>query len=520
MSMPPESAPQPFAHLQTPLTPLYREILTAFVRAKQRFVVHLRPEDVAVDLGRPADVGAIGSALESLSAWKNLRQDPDTSRVTTVEDFQRARYLYQLTAEGHAAEQAISVYEESIGRRGSLQSVALADIAGQLQALLVIASESAGGHPPDAAKCHLLLIGVVDRFTGLADNAQAFMASLRRAIDFADADIEAFVAYKERLITYIERFIADLANLGAEIAGLTQQIEAAGVESLLGVAARRDAADAVPEDKSDEAFDQAFEDSLAVWHSRWRGLREWFVSADARRPSQARLLRSAALGAITQMLGAVNAINERRAGRSDRAADFRTLAVWFAQSPDDEAAHRLWRAAFGLTPSRHLSVTAPTLEKWETERVSSATPWQQAPRLAISPQLRRTGSYERRGQPNRVVDRTEARLFLADQAEQESRQTAAARATLATTQPVLLSQLGDLDPIAFRLFLQLLGDALAARGPRQDEVVTTTGDGTMRVGLTAVPGARWVRIATADGVLEGPEHYIEITDLTAERSLP
>jgi len=81
-------------------------------------------------------------ALDQLVRWGNLRADVDTSRVTTVEDFHRKRSLYQLTAAGQAAEQAIAFYEEAIGRRGQLQSVALADIAGQLRALLVLAGES------------------------------------------------------------------------------------------------------------------------------------------------------------------------------------------------------------------------------------------------------------------------------------------------------------------------------------------------------------------------------------------
>jgi uncharacterized protein (TIGR02678 family) len=50
-------------------------------------------------------------------------------------------------------------------------------------------------------------------------------------------------------------------------------------------------------------------------------------------------------------LDAVGLLNERRSGRSDRSADFRVLARWFAEAPDDEAAHRLWRAAFGLCPA-------------------------------------------------------------------------------------------------------------------------------------------------------------------------
>jgi uncharacterized protein (TIGR02677 family) len=184
-------------------------LLRTFARAKERFIVHLRPEDVAADLQIAADEQLI-QALEQLVIWGNLRADVDTSRVTTVEDFHRKRCLYQLTAAGQAAEQAIAFYEEAIGRRGQLQSVALADIADRLRSLHVLAADD----DPDPAKVHLLLLSVAERFSSLADNAQAFMSALRRAIDFSDGDVDGFLAYKERLIDYINRFIADLANSG------------------------------------------------------------------------------------------------------------------------------------------------------------------------------------------------------------------------------------------------------------------------------------------------------------------
>ncbi|MGA8760351.1 MAG: DUF2397 family protein, partial [Stellaceae bacterium] len=108
-------AAQPFTHLGVPHAEHYRRLLRVFARAKERFIVHLRPEDVAADLRVDAD-DQLTEALEQLVKWGNLRADVDTSRVTTVEDFHRKRSLYQLTAEGHAAEQAISFYEEAIGR--------------------------------------------------------------------------------------------------------------------------------------------------------------------------------------------------------------------------------------------------------------------------------------------------------------------------------------------------------------------------------------------------------------------
>jgi uncharacterized protein (TIGR02677 family) len=500
---------QPFTHLGVRNADQYRRLLRTFARAKERFIVHLRPEDVAAELRIEADE-QLTEALDQLVRWGNLRADIDTGRVTTVEDFHRKRSLYQLTAAGQAAEQAITFYEEAIGRRGQLQSVALADIAGQLHALLVLAAED----DPDPAKVHLLLLSVAERFSSLADNAQAFMSALRRAIDFSDGDVESFIAYKERLIDYINRFIADLANSGAQIAVLLTDLEAAGHERLLSVAAAREAADAVPEGAdAAQSRARAQGQSLDGWRNRWRGLDDWFTSRDTGHPSQARLLRQAAVTAIKQLIDAVGLLNERRSGRSDRSADFAALALWFAEAPDDAAAHRLWRAAFGLSSARHLSVTGDTAD--ELEGVPAGTPWAEAPPIRISPQLRKTGSYERRGKPSQVRDRSAGRELLRLQAGQEAEQTAEARRRLHTSEPTLLSGLDVLDPRAFRLFLSLLGDALAARSPGDLEVKTVTSDGTMEIRLCLVADGGTALIRTEDGLLTGPEHIIEITDLVS-----
>ncbi|NUR28670.1 MAG: TIGR02677 family protein [Catenulispora sp.] len=529
--------PQPFAYLGTPNAPLYTGILGVFALAKQRFTVHLRPEDVLADW--PGGSGALESdrvdavrpaaehlvqALDKLVEWGNLRSDADTGRVTTVEDFNRARRIYQLTRHGQAALAAIEYYEQALGQRGRLQTVALADIAEQLAALAVHAEAA---EAPDQATVGLLLFALTERFTGLADNAEAFMSSLRRTVDFSDGDgdEEAFLAYKDRLIEYIDKFIADLANRGAQIAGLIERIETAGIARVLEAAALREAVDAVPDaDGTDgaagasDAHTAAVEAAVRDWENRWRGLREWFVSSGSRRPSQARLLRNAAVSGITNLVNTVAALNERRGGRSDRSADFRALARFFAQAPDDAAAHRLWRAAFALSPARHLTVDADTEETWEQAEYSPGMPWADAAPLLISPRLRETGSYERRGAPNRAVDREEGRRRLAERAEREAAEIAEARRLLATDGPVLLSELagdGGLDPRAFRLFLSVLGDALAARRPGTVTTTAASGDGTMEIRLKLVDAGTIVAIPTEDGILSGPEHVVEIIDLTA-----
>ena len=234
----------PYAHLTTQNVALYRRVMLAFVASKARFVVHLRDEDIVDELGRdtPVPADAVSGALAALVQWGNLRADPDTSRVTSVEDFHRARYLYQLTPAGEAVERSLQVFDEQLGRRGALQAVALDDIAAGLRALRTLAQTT----DPDPVRASLLLRDLVQRCADLADNAQAFMSSLQRTIDLYELDVDAFRAYKDRLVEYLERFIRELTATGAQIAELLESLDPAAVQGLLTLVARREAEDAAP----------------------------------------------------------------------------------------------------------------------------------------------------------------------------------------------------------------------------------------------------------------------------------
>jgi uncharacterized protein (TIGR02677 family) len=502
---------KPFTHLDAPNAELYRRVMGVFVMAKRRFLVHLRPEDVVGPLrqadGVPVDAGAVEAALKQLEQWRNLRADPDTSRVTTVDDFYRPRYLYQLTPEGEAAELALAAYDEALGNRGELQSVALEDIRVRLRSL----RQQAEAPGPDPAVVHSLLRELSTLLDGLAANASAFMSSLQRTIDLQDVEEDAFIAYKDRLIGYLERFIGDLVVKSAEIVTTLRALEGLEVDGLLALVASREAADAAPDGRGEDDVVRA---KLEAWRARWSGLRSWFTG-DRAHPSQAALLRQRARAAIPALLTAVTTLQERRTGRSDRSADFRTLARWFAEAPSDAEAHRLWRAAFGFSSARHLTIDAETLQARTEQPVPAGTSWAEAPPVTVSPRLRATGRHQRRGGPARIVDRSQARRRLEDLLAAERTQTEAARRRLATGRPTRLSDLGALGRDEFALFLGLLGDALAAGPPGPGgSVQTTTSDGTLAITLEPTGDGATAEIVTPDGVLRGPDHVITIIDLT------
>ena len=492
-----------FRHLAADRAPLYRAILDVFVRAKQQFALHLRPGDIerTLEPGIVGDADQIATALAQLVEWGNLEAHPDTAEVATVEEFYRPRHLYQLTRAGEAAESALVFFEEALREKGELQAVALADI----RLLLDELGELATGNPIDAGKVHRAALALRTRFADLTTKAQAFMASLQRTVDLQGITVEALLVYKQSLIDYLERFIAELLLAGGEIAERILRIETLGVARLMEVIAGRELADVL----DPSALDRATAEQ--GWLLRWRGLRAWFLpQADA--PSQAEVLRARARSAIPALLVAVANFNDRRVARSDRSADLRALALWFAQADSDADAHRLWRACFGLSPARHLTIDDETLAARDESPVSAQTSWLDAPPIGIAPRLREAGRYTRPGAPTRVIDRSAERAVLARLMEEESLQIDAARRRLTTGRPMRLSQLGALGRAEFDLLRDLLGEAIAGRVTASDVVEVSSTDGSLTIRLEPPADGRLARIETETGWLTAPDFLVVIDD--------
>jgi uncharacterized protein (TIGR02677 family) len=500
------SAGDLFRHVSADKAAHYRAIMDTFAAAKRQFRLQLRPDEVQLEASWPGQTPSLEEiqlSLAQLAGWGNLEAQPDTSRVSSIEDFYRARYLYRLSLGGEAVETALAVFAKTLSRQSELQTVALEDILTQLNALLALAAEPT----PDAAKVHGVLRDLVRVFEGLADNAQAFMAGVARTIELQQADAQAVIAFKQRLIDYLQRFVSDLVGRSGAIAGRLTRLDGQ-IEPLLLIAAQRERRDAAP--GGADQLQAALEQRLASWRERWRGLTRWFIS-DGHIQAQSELLRAKARAAIPQLLAAVATLNERRSGRSDRSADFRILARWFADTASDADAHRLWRAAFALNPARHLSLQSGAAELHA--QLPASTPWAEAPAVPIHPRLREQGELTPRGPPPHVRDRAAERAALASYIAEERAQIDAARAVLASGRPTRLSELGMLEPQAFRLFLTLLGEALVAQLRPDEPVQCHSADGLMLIRLEPLAPHSVARIETVSGVFTGRDHVLTITAL-------
>jgi uncharacterized protein (TIGR02677 family) len=489
-----------FAYLHAEKATAYRAVMRVFTEAKARFTLHFRPAEVLAGLtNEKVPEFEVDSLLSQLCEWGNLAAHPDTADVTTVEDFYRPRHLYQLTAEGEAAERAIDFFFETLTKPGELQTTALDDIRSLLRELGALAGQT----ELDDSKVHRVLKELTSRFEELTSRAHSFIGSLQRTIDLHGLALDAFLTYKTTLIDYLERFIGELTVATVEISSHLLAIEHQDVNRLLRAAAERDLADAFNVQADDH------EAAIAAWQGRWEGLRAWFVRQDGQ-PSQAEILRSRARAAIPALLNAVANLHDRRLNRSDRVQDLRTLARWFAQADNDQLAHRLWRAAFALTPSRHLEVSNDTLDARDAHPVSASTSWLDAPPIEVAPRLRRVGRTAPRGPAKAIVDRSQQKAILATAMVEEAQQIRAARQRLATGRPMRLSEMGFLRTYEFALFLDLLDEALTRKIQPSDTIETTSSDGTLVIRLWRADGG--ATIETETGWFSGPDQFLVIHD--------
>ncbi len=503
------TAAELFRHLSTEKSSFYRSIMDVFAAAKRQYRLQLRPDEVMSEASwadGPPRIEEVNNALAQLAEWGNLESQPDTARVSSLSDFYRARFLYRLSHGGEAVEASLTVFFQTLQRRAELQTVALEDIASRLHALQQLIDHEGAEGGLDVPKAHQVLRDLVGVFNDLAENAQAFMAGVARKLELQQAEADTVVAYKRRLIDYLDRFLSDLVRRSDSIAQLIQHLSPR-VDAVLLQVAERETRDSAPDDEGDQTNETVRR--WEAWRERWKGLRGWFLSTGTE-PPQAELLRGRARAAIPQLLGAIATLNDRRSGRSDRSADFRMLAHWFAACRNDGEAHRMARAAFALHPARHFS-----LNPQADNDLPANTPWAEAPPLPINPRLREYGEAAPRGPLARVRDRSAGRALMAEELLEEARQVEAARKRLASGHPFRLSEMGELDLHAFALFLSLLGEALAEQAHPDQIVERQTGDGLLNIRMEPLGPATEAHIVTPAGVFAGRDHLVTIASTQA-----
>jgi uncharacterized protein (TIGR02677 family) len=505
--------------------PLYREIMDIFAQAASGYASRLSPEDVHAALLARLDTDAVGvledipgiaqvkERLEQLWRWGNLSQDFDTARATSLESYERTAYVYDLTPGGEAAFEALAALDEAMRRVGGLQAVALR----QIEEMLGQLSAALRASPPDAERVFGLCEDLHARFKGLTANAALFMQKVNRLLAAPLLDARDFALFKADTITYLNDFIADLDILSVRI---RQRLDDLDQVDPATVAVALAAAEAV----SGQIVLDGNANAL-TWARQARthltGLAEWF-RADAGARAGAGALHEKTRAAVLGIARAAERIRESASSPSSRSADLLNLAARFEAAESDEEAHRLWHAAFGLAPARHLGGVpdddaVPATASW----------WDPRAAVTVSRQLRSGGRTDYVRRAKNVADRSAAKQALAARARAAADRTARAADTLTGLGTVTLSEVngrlgGPVDEATLRLLASLLYRAQRGARRRGGTRHALSVDGTLQIDVAQVlpPQAARLEATTGTWTLADCRICVEWRDnvRTAERS--
>lgn len=486
-----------FQYVTVPKAPTYRAIVQVFYEAKQHYIIELRPDELfeklhqagyylaeldqdSLDLAERRE--RLEQELQQLVRWGNLTNSHDLAAATCLQDFYRARFIYRLTAIGEAAHRAVLDVEATVGRSGSLQTAMLVRIRDALESLAAAALSSSLDGPTVLNQ----LRDLCSAFDSLTAEAGRFLADLDRYTDSprlvtAPArgtglpDADRFLLHKQAVLSYISSFVDQLRRLAGEIADSLAAVQRRGIEELLLAAVA--AAELPP------ALEE--QDPRSCWLSEQRarieGICCWFLGQDGAEPTVERL-RAVAVGAVIKLTRVLGRLNERRAHPADRAADFRALARWFHRCPDDESAHRLYQAAFGLYPARHFHIAEEN-----PGATSAAESFWQAPPVAVPVRLRSFGHLSHAGRPPAARDHSNEKQWIAARRRREREALEAAYERFLGSEYTCISDLATLTEPELDALLLLLSDAMAA--PRDQDGIrrARTADGRYQVSLKIPP---------------------------------
>lgn len=494
--------------------PLYTALLYAFGEANERLLTSLALDDVREHLAAAGWVPALddtelSTALQQLRNWQLVDAGQNHSEnYRTAHEYERRNLQYSLTRNGEAALAGHQAAVAALESTGGLQTAVLDAIADVLDRLARLANglpDTAETSTSEASgqqrRSYAAFQELSSHLDALRNGVRTFNSDLQRLLRADEVDEAVFGEVKEATVRYLDDYVTRLDDRTARIRHGIDRVRSAGMERVLRAALA--GAELPPHPHPDER-DAHWLDAA---HVRWTGLEAWFAPADGVQP-RAQLLSATARRAIVSLLQVVDRMRTARRRPSSAQADLRRLAQLFATAPGDDDLHRLWRAAFGLHPSRHTH-----LGHADPELVPTGLSWAEAEAVPVSALLRETGQTEKFARPSRVRDVAELRAARAARARAERASAEQAIRALGTDGPVRISRLTELDADAFNAFLELLGRAVAGP-PRAGRLHATSADGRIEVTLT-LPGdeARAV-LRTTTGALDCPDYELTIAAST------
>jgi uncharacterized protein (TIGR02677 family) len=491
-----------YATATVPHTQLYQRIMDVFVEGAAAYQSQMRPEDVHAQLiasGWPPAITVedVEQRLDSLFGWGNLTQHFDDDSAVTVDQYERNAYVYDLTPAGEIVHEGIVSLEQNLKKVGGLQAVLLRQIVTILDVLL----EQLESTAPNGEVVYTRVEELKTAFKALTGNAALFMQQVNRMLSVPRLTAQEFQSFKNDTIAYLAGFANELEDLAPDIRVRTEMLSR--VEPVRRKFALRAGARA----SGQRALDGR--DAVAEWvaatERQLEGVCTWFRD-DTSAATGVVVLANRTRQAVLGLLRAAERIREASTLPSARTADLLRLARMFEEAPGEDL-HRVWKAAFGLTPASHLHDIHP-----DVDTVPARTSVAEAPRIPVVLRLRTNEAGETVRRAPNLPDYSATKQMLAQSAREEIALSAGTADLLIGLGRRRLSELsGVLDRDTVKLLARLVTRAESSEPNREGWHSAVSVDGRLRIRLRDPDPHTAASIRSPDGTWVLADYDIEVT---------
>ena len=468
----------------------YLWVLRAIDRLRGAHVAQAHTDDVAEVLAEfaaahdtvPGNLTSLRGRLDNLTDDGVLHRLEDASRAGSLARYRNRQSVYQFSELGHRAYAAVESVLAARVQDANLSRLVFSDILRDMRGL---AEANRAGDGEEIVRRLISLDRVMEDMAGRSARFHLTLGDITRS---TDASPETFLRYKHALLAHMSDFMAELDRYRPRLALAVAQVESTGIGTLLNRAA-----------EADERPLMQYDDVLDDWRRRWAAVRAWF-SADGE-GSRAAELAAATRAGVSSVIALLRQITEAQRGGVNRATQLRHLAAWTFNTADEDAAHALMGAAFGLRRARHLGGVHE-----DSELISPRRSWYDAPGIEVAVTLFRRGKAPTPGVPQRLQAAVGVREDL------RRRQAARRAAEQAAARQLLSAGLDNqvLDEGQTRVLLTLLTRALEARSIVAGRITAGSGGNDIMT-IRLVPSPHGSLVRTEHGVLHLPGLRLEIS---------
>ncbi|MDA8229626.1 MAG: TIGR02677 family protein [Desulfitobacterium hafniense] len=475
----------------------YRSILRYFYEQHERLRHYLVLEEIYLYLRekphfRDYSEEQLQQDLDQLVSWKNLIPRQDTGRVTSIEEFKKRKFRYQLTPYTIEIERMVLGLENlGDGFGGSLERTLFDRLLENLIKLTSCKERQGLSHyaifDKTDEEIHLLWQDLYEDFRRLTENATDYLAHLYSEKVEEQMLTEAFLVYKEALTEYLRNFMTSLQRTSFRIEGLLQDV----LEGFQVNLAERltDYELSIPRMDMRPSREHLVERFLREWDS----LRTWFIG-DGSRDSDLIYLQNATNETIRRLTRFAQRLGESHHSMRNRRLDYLHLAGMFSRLDSLKEAHELSSCIFGAFNTRHLFVDRPKqTESFEVEV------WDEPPaQVQIRPKVR---SYKEKTRPNAVLDQSEQKKLAMEAYLEEKTLEKDLITNLIENHQIVLRNLPEVSSFIRKTLLSWIGKCMA--NPERKSK-TETGQTV----FLKKASNHSIRLQCEDGILEMPDFIL------------